>query len=195
MSALAPSRWLAAGVATLAFPGLLLAHNSTTLVYDCAAGLAHPLHGWDHLLALLAVGLWAAQQPGTARGWLPAAFVGGTAVGVVLGAAGGGLPGLEQGLGTSVLVLGALIALAVRPALPLGLGLVTVFALGHGLAHGAEAPASIGLAGYLAGLLLATAALHAAGYAGGRAASRGSALLPRVLGAACAAAGGGLLLA
>lgn len=194
MSALAPSRGLAAGVATLAFPGLLLAHTNSTLVYDCAAGLAHPLHGWDHLLALLAVGLWAAQQQGAARGWLPAAFVGGTAVGVALGAAGGALPGLEPALGTSVFVLGVLIAFAVRPTLAPGLGLVALVAVGHGLAHGAEAPAASGLTGYAAGLLLATAALHAAGYIAGLAAARRSALLPRALGAACAVAGCGLLL-
>jgi len=195
MSALVPLRRLAAGGVTLAFPGILLAHTNGTLVYDCAAGLAHPLHGWDHLLALLAVGLWSAQQRGSARGWLPAAFVAGTAVGVGFGAAGFGLPGLEPALATSVLVLGALIALAVRPALPLGLGLVTAFALVHGLAHGAEAPATIGIAGYMAGLLMATAALHAAGYGGGVVASRTSAFLPRAVGIICAAAGGVLLLA
>ena len=195
MSALVPLRQLAAGGVTLAFPGLLLAHPNGTVVYDCAAGLAHPLHGWDHLLALLAVGVWAAQQRGGARGWLPAAFVAGTAAGVGLGTAGFGLPGLEPALATSVLVLGALIALAVRPALPLGLGLVAVFAVVHGLAHGAEAPATIGIAGYGAGLLMATAALHAAGYVGGLAASRASAFLPRALGIVCAAAGCGLLLA
>ncbi len=188
MSALASSRWLAVGATTLAFPGLLLAHPQGHLIYDCAAGLAHPWHGWDHLLALLAVGGWAAQQRGAARLALPGAFVGGTALGALAGTWSGPWVGLEAMLALSVLVTGGLLAGAVQAGRWSGSLLVGGFALCHGFAHGVEAPA-FAAGGYLAGLLLATISLLAVAYFAGRHLAGRSPLLPRVVGAACVLAG------
>lgn len=193
MSALASPRWLAVGATTLACPGLLLAHTQGHLVYDCAAGLAHPWQGWDHVLALLAVGLWAAQQGGAARLALPGVFLGGTALGAFAGAWAGSPAGLETLLALSVVVAGGLVAGAARPARWIGLALAGAFAVCHGLAHGLEAPASAAAGGYLAGLLIASAALLAAGQLAGRQLAGRSPVLPRLLGAACALAGAVLL--
>lgn len=190
----APLRLLA-GVATmLALPALAHAHSQSALVYDCAAGLAHPWHGWDHLAAMLAVGVWAAQLGGRARWLLPAMFVSVMACAAALGARGFTPSGLEPLLATSVLVLGLVIAAALRPSLGTGVALVAFFAAGHGFAHGAEIPAAAQAAPYAAGFILATAALHLGGLVAGLLALRISALLPRALGAACAATGFLLLL-
>jgi urease accessory protein len=194
MSAFARNRLLAVSVATLAFPALLHAHAQGPLIYDCASGLAHPVQGWDHLLALVAVGLWAAQLGGAARWQVPAAFAGAMACGAALGTAGSLLAGVETIVVTSVLILGVLTAAARRPRAVLGVALVALLGLGHGLAHGTEMPPGATAAGYGAGLVLATVALQAVGFALGEAARRTSASLPRALGAACAAAGCVLLL-
>jgi len=190
-----PTRLLALGAAALVFPALAHAHSGHALVYDCASGLAHPFHGWDHLLAMVAVGFWAMQLGGRARWMVPAAFVGVMTCAAVVGARGAAWPGLEPVIATSVLVFGLLIVTAARLPLTLGVALVSVFAASHGFAHGAEIPANAGASSYAAGFALATVALHALGLGIGHLALRGPRLLPRVLGAACAAAGAVLLLA
>lgn len=126
-------------------------------------GLAHPTGGLDHVCAMLAVGLWAAQTGGRAVWAVPLAFVGAMALGGAMGALGIGLPFAEQGIALSVLLLGVLIAAAVR--LPLWLGSMTagLFALWHGHAHGAGMPALADGTGYALGFLLATALLHVVG--------------------------------
>jgi urease accessory protein len=194
MSAFARNRLLAVGVATLAFPALLHAHTQGAPIFDCASGLAHPFHGWDHLLALVAVGLWAAQLGGAARWRVPAAFAAAMACGAALGVAGSRPDGLETIAVTTVLILGLLTTAAERPRVSLGLAFVALLGLAHGLVHGAEMPPGVDAAGYGSGLMLATVALHALGFALGHAARRTSASLPRALGAACAAAGCVLLL-
>lgn len=131
-----------------------------------AAGLAHPMAGLDHLLAMVAVGVWAAMQP-AARAWqAPVAFMTMLAAGAGLGLAGVQLPMVEPGIVASVILFGAMI-LAGR-TLPASAGLVMVgaFALLHGHAHGTEAAGAIGP--YMAGFLVASAALHAFGYVAGR---------------------------
>lgn len=128
-----------------------------------AAGLAHPVGGLDHLLAMLAVGIWSALiARGTSRVWLaPAAFVTFMLVGAGAGIAGLGLPLVETGIALSVVALGLLIAArADLPALA-SAGLVGLFAVYHGYAHGAEASGSI--APYMLGFALTTAALHLTG--------------------------------
>lgn len=105
-------------------------HDSAML-----AGLSHPLGGADHLLAMLAVGLWAGQQGGAARWQAPLAFVALLAVGGALGAAGLWLPGVEAGIAASVLALGLLLAARARLPRWAGLGLTGGFALLHGLAR------------------------------------------------------------
>jgi urease accessory protein len=132
------------------------------------AGLAHPLLGLDHLLAMLAVGVWSARLagPGSSRLSLlalPAAFVATVALGA-LGAFGGlALPGVELFIAGSVVVLGLLIAAAVVLPVWAGAALVALFGLFHGYAHGAEMPAAAQPLLYGLGFLSATAALHLAG--------------------------------
>ncbi len=154
------------------------------------AGIAHPLSGWDHALAMIGVGLWAAQSGRVARWSLPASFLAAMAVGGVLGLAGFALPAVEMGIALSLLAFGIAIVAAARPAAWLGMALVAAFAVFHGHAHGAELPAGESGALYGAGALLATAALHAAGLGlGGLAARLRGGVALRMLGGALSAAG------
>jgi urease accessory protein len=153
------------------------------------SGFSHPLHGLDHLLAMIAVGLWAAQLGGRARWAVPASFVGVMAVGGALGMAGVHVPYMEQGIVASVMAMGLLIALSAKLPLPASMAVVGVFAMFHGLSHGAEMPVNaVGFA-YGAGFVLATAMLHACGI--GLASVARSVRLPvvRWAGAAIAVAG------
>lgn len=159
------------------------------------AGASHPLGGLDHLLAMIAVGLWAAQQEGRGRWALPCTFLASMLVGGALGFAGVNLPGLESGIAASVLALGLAVALAVRPPLPLAMLATAGFALCHGMAHGLELPAMASAWTYAAGFIGATAALHGAGYALARWMPRAAAPLVRLAGLGAAIAGGYLLAA
>jgi urease accessory protein len=144
--------------------------HGTSSLFD---GLAHPL-GLDHLLAMVAVGVWSVGAlPAGKTWWGPATFLLALLLGTAGGAAGVTPPYLEQALALSVLLFGLLLVLAQR-AVPLapGLGLVALAASLHGLAHGAEAPAT-GLAGYATGFLMSTAVLHLGGVAAGLAIRRG----------------------
>jgi urease accessory protein len=126
-------------------------------------GLVHPF-GLDHLLAMLAVGVWSVSAlPQGKAWWGPATFLAALALSAALGAAGVTLPYLEHSIALSVVLFGAMLLLS-QKALPVGLGLGLVAAASslHGLAHGAETPAT-GFAGYAAGFLLTTAALHIGG--------------------------------
>lgn len=158
-----------------------------------AAGVLHPLTGIDHLLAMFAVGLWAAQQKGAARLALPCTFVGAMLIGGLLGFDGTQLPLIETGIAASVLALGLCVALAVRPPLPLAMGVTALFALAHGIAHGLELPELSSPWAYAAGFVGATAALHAAGYAVVRVLPQVAAPLVRIAGLASAGAGVWLL--
>jgi urease accessory protein len=180
-------------LALLLAPAVAFAHpgHGTGLI----AGIAHPLTGMDHLLAMIAVGLWAAQQKGAARWALPCTFVGTMLIGGVLGFEGLQLPALESGIAASVLALGLAVALAVRPPLVLAVTATALFALFHGVAHGLELPAMSSPWTYAAGFVAATAALHAAGYGLVRALPQAAAPLVRVLGALSALAGVWLLAA
>jgi urease accessory protein len=128
-----------------------------------AGGMAHPLGGIDHLLTMIAVGLWAAQLGGRALWMVPCAFVALMAGGGALGMTGLHLPLLESGIAVSVLVLGLMIATATKAPLYASVTLVGLFALFHGVAHGAELPADASALSYSAGFVLATAALHGVG--------------------------------
>jgi len=175
-------------------PALAFAHPG----HDHAgvmSGLAHPLFGIDHLLAMLAVGLWAAQQRGAARWALPLTFVATMLFGGLLGFAGIEIPLMETGIAGSVLALGLLVALAVRPPLAIAAGLTALFAASHGVAHGLELPALSSPWGYAAGFVAATAALHAAGYAVARSLPQAAAPLVRIAGVASALTGAWLLAA
>jgi len=129
------------------------------------AGVAHPFLGLDHVLAMLAVGLWAAQQGGRAPWRLPLAFAAMMTVGAALAVAGLVLPAVEAGLVASVVVLGLLLAAAVRLAPSLGLALVATFAVFHGYAHALEMPQAVSTLSYGLGLVMTTAVLQVAGLA------------------------------
>src|SRR5580698_8957387 len=122
-----------------------------------SAGVAHPLHGLDHILAMVAVGLWAAQLGGRAKWLVPASFVSVMALGGALGMAGVAIPFAEQGIFASVLILGVLIAASVRLPLAASMSIVGLFALCHGHAHGTEIPAAASGFNYALGFVLATA--------------------------------------
>ncbi len=173
-------------------PALAFAHPG----HDHAgvlSGIAHPIFGLDHLLAMLAVGLWAAQQNGAARWALPLTFVATMLIGGLAGFAGIEMPLMETGIAGSVLALGLLVALAVRPPLAIAAALTALFAASHGVAHGLELPVLSSPSGYAAGFVFATAALHAAGYALVRALPQAAAPLVRIAGAASALTGAWLL--
>ena len=157
------------------------------------AGLAHPVFGLDHQLAMLAVGLWAAQQSGAARWMLPLSFVGTMLIGGLLGFNGLEIPLMETGIAASVLAFGLLVAVAIRLPMLVAVGLTALFALTHGVAHGLELPTLANPWGYAAGFMVATAALHASGYALVRLLPQAAAPVVRVLGAASAVTGVWLL--
>ena len=127
-----------------------------------AAGFAHPLAGLDHLLAMFAVGVWAAQLGGRALWAVPATFVGSMAAGGLLGFAGLHPPLAEPIIAASVLALGLLIAFAVQRKAP-GVVLIALFALFHGVAHALGIPHHDSAAGYAIGFLAPTVFLHVAG--------------------------------
>jgi urease accessory protein len=130
-------------------------------------GLAHPAGGLDHVSAMLAVGLWAAQMGGRSLWAVPLTFVGVMALGGALPLLGIALPFVEQGIVLSVLVLGVLIAASVRLPLLLASSVVGAFALWQGYAHGIEMPALASGLYYSLGFMLTTALLHFAGVAFG----------------------------
>lgn len=158
-----------------------------------AAGFAHPFLGLDHLLAMLAVGLWAGQHQGWRRAVAPAGFLAGMLGGGMMGMAAIDLPAVEAGIGLSVLALGMLAALAQRPAWPVAAVLVAAFGAVHGHAHGTEMAEGATALAHGAGFLAATALLHAAGFLLAVAASRSGAMLLRYLGAGVSFAGVALL--
>ena len=182
-------RTLALAAAAFAAP-LAWAHTGHG-VAGAASGFAHPFAGLDHLLAMLAIGAWAAQQADRARWAIPLAFVAAMAAGALAGFAGFSLPAVEPMIAASVVALGLAVTGAVRAPVSAGVAVAALFALFHGQAHGMEA-AGQPLAAYLAGMLLATGLLHGAGYAGGLAV-RATTL--RWAGAAVAAGGVGLAIA
>jgi urease accessory protein len=147
----------------LVLPALAHAHVGAAPAHGFFHGLQHPLFGLDHLLAMAAVGLWAAQLGGRAVWAVPASFLGVMTLGGLAGMSGWNLPLVETGILLSVLLLGILITFSVRVPVWAGAALVGMFALFHGHAHGAEMPADVSGWLYAAGFLAATAVLQAAG--------------------------------
>ena len=184
-------------LAVLFLPALAQAHPGLPgHTHGFASGLAHPLTGLDHILAMVAVGIWAAQRGGRSLWAVPLAFVSVMALGGMFGMMGGALPFEETGIAMSVLILGILIAASVRLPLPAGVLIVGLFALFHGCAHGAEMPATSSGLAYGMGFMLATAGLHLGGISLGLIARRhGSPQLVRYTGGAIAVCGIYLCLA
>ena len=165
-----------------------------------AAGLMHPFSGMDHLLAMVAVGLWAAQcdrkGSGVRKVWLlPATFMTMLTIGAAIATQWQSLPLVEAGIAASVLSLGLLIMLSLQLPVVLGVSVTAIFGLFHGYAHGLELPQSAAPAEYALGFLIATATLHFSGVAAGLAMRERYAMLPRLLGSAIAISGVYLLAA
>lgn len=138
-----------------------LAHTGVGHAAGFAAGLAHPVFGADHLLAMLSVGVWSALAVPN-RMWLtPLAFVTAMLAGAALAFAGVALPAVEGMIAASVLAFGLMIAIGARLTPAAGVALVGLFAAFHGHAHASEATG--GVLAYVAGFALATAAIHLAG--------------------------------
>jgi urease accessory protein len=153
------------------------------------SGLLHPLHGADHLLAMVAVGVWGAMAGGRAIRVWPTAFVATMLAGFAAAAAGVAVPLVEPAIWSSVIALGLAVALALRAPLWSGAAIIGLFAFFHGHAHGTEVVAA-SLAAYASGLAIATGALHAAGIGLCRAAGgSGGAVALRTMGAAVALGG------
>jgi urease accessory protein len=172
-------------------PSLAQAHpGSPGHTHGFSNGLLHPLTGLDHICAMVAVGLWAAQRGGRALWLVPLTFVSIMVVGGILGMGGVGIPYVEQGIAASVLVLGIFIAAAVRLPLAASMAIVGLFALFHGYAHGAEMPDTASGLAYGIGFVIATASLHFCGISLGLAAQKfASAKLIRFAGGAIAGCG------
>jgi urease accessory protein len=176
---------LLALAAPLAIASPAFAHLDPAAHGSFAAGFTHPIFGLDHILAMVAVGLWAVVLGGRALWALPAAFVGAMVVGFGLSLAGLPMPLVEPMILASVLALGGLTALARPVAVHVAAAIVGVLALFHGHAHGSEMAGATALT-YLAGFATATALLHAAGVAAG-------VLLARPMGLIAARVAGGLI--
>jgi urease accessory protein len=128
-------------------------------------GLEHPWSGLDHVLAMIAVGLWGAQLGNPAIWILPVTFPMVMAMGAMMGLLGISLPGVELGIATSAILLGAMVAGEVRPRLAVAAVLVGFFAIFHGHAHGTELPPGQNGMLYSMGFVIATGCLHAVGIA------------------------------
>jgi urease accessory protein len=151
------------GLLGLISSGAALAHTGAHAVGGWTAGLAHPFMGLDHLLAMVAVGVWAVQLGGRYIVLLPAAFVAAMAAGAAAAVYGTPLPQAETMMALSVLALGALIAATVKTRSHWPVSLVALFALFHGHAHGSEMAAVSATWLYFAGFMVATSLLHTLG--------------------------------
>jgi urease accessory protein len=143
------------------------AHTGHGLDGGFLTGFTHPLLGWDHVIAMVAVGLWGAFLGSPAIWILPITFPIVMAVGGALGVAGVTIPMVETGIAASGIVLGLMVAFGVRAQLWVAALLVGLFAIFHGHAHGTELPSAANPYAYAAGFVLATGLLHLAGIAFG----------------------------
>jgi urease accessory protein len=141
-------------------PTIAFAHVKAGETVGFWHGLEHPIGGLDHILAMLAVGLWAVQLGGYAVWAVPLSFVGVMTLGGVLGILGVPLPFVEHGIVASDLILGGLVLMATRLPLAVSIGIVGLLAVFHGYAHGAEMPKEAQALSYAAGFMVATAGLH-----------------------------------
>jgi urease accessory protein len=152
---------------SLLFSSMALAHpgHFSYESFGFSSGLLHPLTGFDHLIAMFAVGLWAAQQQGKTRLAVPTTFVATMLIGGLLGVnLGASWPFVENAIAVSVLALGLLVTLAVRLPLLISVLVTALFAINHGYAHGMEIPELANPAGFAMGFALVTIGLHAVGF-------------------------------
>jgi len=156
---------LIASLALLAGISPTFAHESTGVAGGFASGFIHPIAGWDHVAAMVAVGLWGAFLGAPAIWLLPIVFPLVMAIGGGLGIVGVPIPGVEAGIAASAVVLGLMVALGAKPPLWVAAIVVGTFAIFHGHAHGTELPAAADALAYAAGFVIGTGLLHLAGIA------------------------------
>ena len=147
----------------LAAPSSAWAHIQAGEAGGFLSGVHHPISGWDHVLAMVAVGLWGAQLGAPAIWLLPVTFPMVMALGGMMGLLGIPLPGVEIGIALSALVLGAMVLAEKRPPLWVAAVIVGIFAIFHGHAHGTELPAGQSGLLYSMGFVMATGCLHGVG--------------------------------
>lgn len=174
----------------LALPGIALAHTGPATTSGFIVGFTHPFTGIGHLLAMLAVGIWAAQIGGRGNWWVPGVFITVMTVAGISGMAGLAIPYVEQGIVVSIVVLGIVTASVLKLPLLYSAMLVGCFAVFHGHAHGAEMPLLANTVIYIAGFSLATAMLHLVGIAiGGLMQNPGLNTVQRLAGSSIALSG------
>jgi len=154
---------MAAGLMLLA--SAAAAHTGAGVTGGFISGFTHPIFGWDHVVAMVAVGLWGAFLGMPALWILPVVFPLVMAVGGAMGVLGVPLPAVEIGIALSGVVLGLLVALAVRAPLWVAAVIVGAFAIFHGHAHGTELPDAANPFAYAVGFVIATGLLHLVGIA------------------------------
>ncbi|MGA7159592.1 MAG: HupE/UreJ family protein [Bacteroidota bacterium] len=183
-------------LSVLFLPSLAFFHLGVGQTSGFLNGFVHPFSGLDHICAMLAVGLWAAQRGGRAIWAVPLTFISVMTLGGILGMAGIALPFVDRGIIISVLILGVLVAASVRMPLVASTIIVGLFALLHGHSHGTEMPQTASALAYGMGFIAATALLHASGIAVALAAPKlGLNRVVRFTGAAIALCGIYLLIA
>ena len=157
---------LTAAVLVPALPAL--AHTGEGYGGGFVAGFTHPILGWDHVAAMVAVGLWGAFLGSPAIWILPVVFPLVMALGAVAGIVGIPMPAVETGIALSAVVLGLMIAFAARPPIWVAAVIVGLFATFHGYAHGTELPATVNAFAYAVGFVVSTGLLHMTGIAFGQ---------------------------
>jgi urease accessory protein len=157
--------WRLIVLAAFAIPSSALAHIQAGEAAGFLSGVRHPVSGWDHVLAMIAVGLWGAQLGSPALWLLPVTFPMVMALGAMMGLLGIPLPGVEIGIALSAIVLGTMVFTEKRTPLWVAACVVGFFAVFHGHAHGTELPAGQSGLLYSAGFVMATGCLHGVGIA------------------------------
>ena len=158
-----PLAILGFGLVLVGLPATASAHTETGTVGGLISGFSHPISGLDHIVAMVAVGLWGAFLGGQAMWTLPVVFPVVMAFGGALGVLGVPIPGVETGIAVSGVVLGLMVAGAVKPPLWVAAVIVGVFAIFHGVAHGRELPQAANPVTYAVGFVISTGLLHLSG--------------------------------
>lgn len=146
-------------------PSTARAHTETGAVGGFLTGFTHPITGLDHIVAMVAVGLWGAFLAGRAMWLLPVVFPVVMAFGGALGVLGVPFPAIETGIAASGVVLGLMVECALKPPLWIAAVIVGFFAIFHGVAHGRELPQAANPFAYAVGFVIATGVLHMSGIA------------------------------
>jgi urease accessory protein len=156
---------LAVTTLLVAFAGTASAHEGAGITGGFISGFLHPVFGWDHVAAMVAVGLWGAFLGSPSIWVLPVVFPLVMAFGGALGVIGVPIPAVETGIAASAVVLGAMVAFAIRPPIWVAAIIVGAFAIFHGHAHGTELPNAANALAYSLGFVIATGLLHLSGIA------------------------------